>query len=206
MPLSLRVSCPTWCLGDRGWDRECRSWAHFEFGGSYTTLLCCACLFVWPPRAVGEAVEKRCRELMTHTDVFISRLHGELAKHMVLFPKHVRAMKAEELFGIRSEDVENVRSTADTILQSCKRPSRPPLTSHQGLSTPAAPRIAPSASAVCPGSAVPDLAAFNIEDPTSKLIMTAFVSKVRAVCVPILRYAARGVCSSCGCTVDMEVE
>lgn len=131
--------------------------------------------------AIELEVEKRCREIMTHTDVFISRLHGELAKHMVLFPKHVRAMKAEELFGIRSEDVENVRSTADTILQSCKRPSRPPLTSHQGLSTPAAPRIAPSASAVCPGSAVPDLAAFNIEDPTSKLIMTAFVSKIRSL-------------------------
>jgi hypothetical protein len=124
------------------------------------------------------AVERRCQEIMTHNMAFVSSLETTFHSQMIKFPKAVRAMRTEDLLGIEASEVESIKSNADAILLSCRKPSRPPLMP-RGPETPM--MLGKSTSFMAPPGSVARSSDIDVDaaDPTNKLIMTAFVSKVR---------------------------
>jgi hypothetical protein len=89
----------------------------------------------------------------------------------------VRESSIEEFLSIDTASVDNVRSTADSIISSCVKPPRPPLVPRafetprgaKGPASFAAPPCTPSGVVINAGTD---------GNPTEKLLMTAFVSKV----------------------------
>ena len=137
-------------------------------------------LRVRPPvlRVCVCAVDRRCQEIMRQNQAFVCSLQSTLSSEMIKLPKTIRGMRAEDLLGIAAADIENVRPNADAILMSAKRPTRPPLAPRQ-FETP----VAASKMGYCaPGSVRASAGVADDEvDPTSKLLMTALVCKVREI-------------------------